>query len=61
MAASTLGRGALQDGGDVRLLGAAVGREELEAVAVEGQVAGGDHDGAVVLVPWKKFARVSTL
>lgn len=33
------------------LLGAAVLREELEAVTVERQVAGRDHNRAIVLVP----------
>jgi len=37
-----------QNGGDVLLLQAAVLGEELKAVAVEGQVAGGDHDGGVI-------------
>ena len=39
----------LEDGDDVLMLDAAVFREELEAVAVERQMAGRDHDGAVHL------------
>ncbi len=46
-----LRRGRLEQRGDVGLLEAAVAREKFEAVAVVGQVRGGDHDRAVELVP----------